>query len=112
MLEFYVDDNNNNNQQTTLTFHELDMNFLMATFLRSFFDCLHSNNDLFSAKSTSRYFAKLLENRLPNKYEQFKSLLERHFNRCQQMKKLNKPISIDQTLYNDMSGLINDLFKV
>ncbi|CAF0991455.1 unnamed protein product [Rotaria sordida] len=112
MLELYVDDDNNNNQQTTLTFHELDMNFLMATFLRSFFDCLHSNNDLFSAKSTSRYFAKLLENRLPNKYEKFKSLLERHFNRCQQMKNLNKPISIDQTLYNDMSGLINDLFKV
>ncbi|CAF4839503.1 unnamed protein product, partial [Rotaria sp. Silwood2] len=85
----------------------------MAAFLRSFFECLHTKDCLFSpiTKDSSWYFAKLFANRLPSKFQQFKSLAEKHFNACQQMKKVNKPISIDGKLYNDISSLLNDLYK-
>lgn len=114
MLELYDDNDNNNNneQQITSTFQIFDTNFLMGTFLRSFFECLYSNNDFFlpNKNSSLHHFAKLVENRLPNKFQQFRSLLEKHHDLCQQMKKMNKPIAIDGKLYNDMSGLINDLY--
>jgi hypothetical protein len=85
----------------------------MGSFLRSFFECLHSHNGLFLTNKNSnlRHFARLVENRLPNKFDQFKSVLEKHFHRCQEMKKMNKPISIDEKFYNDLSGLINDLYQ-
>jgi hypothetical protein len=111
MLELHYDDNNE--QQATHTFQKFDANFLMATFLRSFFECLHSNNDLYpsNAHISLCYFEKLFTNRLPSKFQKFKSSLEKHFNACQQMKKMNKPISIDEKLYKDMSGFMNDLYK-
>ncbi|CAF1282293.1 unnamed protein product [Didymodactylos carnosus] len=70
ILELYDDDTNNGDnqqQQTTSTFHIFNANFLMATFLRSFFECLHANYDLsLSNKNSSlHYFAKLVANRLP-----------------------------------------------
>ncbi|CAF3533443.1 unnamed protein product [Rotaria sp. Silwood2] len=38
VLELHDDDIG---QETTFTFQKCDTNFLMATFLRSFFECLH-----------------------------------------------------------------------
>ncbi|CAF3987890.1 unnamed protein product, partial [Rotaria sp. Silwood1] len=110
MLELHDDDIGH---ETTFTFQKFDTNFLMATFLRSFFECLHTKDSLFSptTKDSSWYFAKLVANRLPNKFHQFKTLGGKHFDACQQMKKVNKPISIDAKLYNDMSGLLNELYK-
>ncbi|CAF4539279.1 unnamed protein product [Rotaria sp. Silwood2] len=64
-----------------------------------------------TTKDNSWYFAKLFANRLPSKFHQFKSLAEKHFDACQQMKKVNKPISFDAKLYNDMSRLLNELYK-
>ncbi|CAF3351108.1 unnamed protein product [Rotaria sp. Silwood2] len=110
MLELHDDDIG---QEATFTFQKFDTNFLMAAFLRSFFECLHTKDCLFlpTTKDSSWYFAKLFANRLPSKFQQFKTLAEKHFNACQQMKKVNKPISIDGKLYNDMSSLLNDLYK-
>ncbi|CAF4527183.1 unnamed protein product [Rotaria sp. Silwood2] len=55
ILEIHDDDNE---QQTTATYQKFDMNFLMATFLRSIFECLHSNNDLClsNSKNSLSYF--------------------------------------------------------
>ncbi|CAF2931976.1 unnamed protein product [Rotaria sp. Silwood2] len=85
----------------------------MATFLRSFFEYLHSNNDLVltNTKSSLRHFDKLFKNKLPAHFQQFQLLLEKHYKIYQQMIQINKPMSIDEKLYNDMCELVNDLYK-
>ena len=106
MLEL-TDSDHNDPQSTTLTFQTFDTNFLMGTFLRLFFEHMHSStdSDLSNTNSSLRNLAKLVENRLPGRFQQFRLLLEKHFCLCQQMKKMDKVISIDEKLYKDISGL-------
>ncbi|CAF1130144.1 unnamed protein product [Adineta ricciae] len=98
-------------------FSSLDMNFLIAAFLRSMFAYIHSERhleigDILEGHPTIlQFFIKLVQNRSPDKFDQFIETLQKHLNEFARQKSNNESLVIDQTLYNESLPVLQALHK-
>ncbi|CAF0966643.1 unnamed protein product [Adineta ricciae] len=98
-------------------FSKLDMNFLIAAFLRSIFAYIHSEEhlgirDILEGHPTIlQFFIRLVQNRSPDKFDQFIETLQKHLNEFARQKSNNESLVIDQTLYNESLPVLQALHE-